>query len=143
MPTDNATQVTSTTTLVTTAETTAITVGAPRQPMAASAVASAGAPTGVRIRGLLVVTTGTTVTALVVRIRQGSLTGAVVTTFTIAAGASVVGVAVPFDAIDSSAAALPLTGLEYFVTVSQTGAGTNGSVTFAIAETSVVSASVV
>lgn len=143
MPTDNATQVTTSTTLVNAAETTAITVGAPRQPMAASAVASTGAPTGVRVRGLLVVTTGATVTSIVVRIRQASLTGTVVQSFTYNASASITGIAVPFDAIDTSAAALPLTGLEYFVTVVQTGGSTNGAVTFAIAETSVVAASVV
>lgn len=77
------------------------------------------------------VTTGTGVTALVYTIRQGTTTaGAVVgTALTVPATASAAQQPCGFSMLDTSALALKdLAGLQYVVTVSQTGATGNGSV---------------
>lgn len=130
-------QVLTSTTLTTTSETVACAI---------PAFATNNPPgTGVTLDGELVVTTGTGVTALVVKYYQAPASASVVVgsakpasavavgnTQTLNAAASITGVAVPLDMEDTSAAALSSpSGIQYFVTVTQTGATGNGSVTSA------------
>jgi hypothetical protein len=76
-----------------------------------------------------IVTTGAAATGLVFRIRQGTLTGtAIFTSPTIPASASAVQPPIGFAALDTSALAINSTGLSYVVTVAQVAATGNGSV---------------
>jgi len=86
-----------------------------------------------KLNGFAVVTTGTTTTAVVVRIRQLSLTGTQVSptssqTVITAAGDSN---AYPCYATDSPG---DVTGYAYVLTVQQTGGGTGGATVYAVLE---------
>lgn len=113
-------EVTAPVTLVTTAETVIATITAGQIPGPIPPTAPTGVPT--IIEGVFNILTGATVTAIVVRVRQNSLTGAVVgnaDTHTIGAAANA---NVPFEKYDPTGAGT------YVVTVAQTGASGNGTV---------------
>jgi hypothetical protein len=83
------------------------------------------------VGGTAVVTTGTGATAVVLRVRQGVGTGGtLVGTFTVPQAASTVA-SIPYDFLDSSALALNsgAAGLQYTLTISQTGGTGAGTVT--------------
>lgn len=85
--------------------------------------------TAIVVRGRITVTTGTTVTSLVARLRGGqsnTTTNLIDTAEPVAAGASG-SFSVPFEFIDTNLANLGIAG--YSLTVVQTGAGTNGTIT--------------
>jgi len=111
-------QVTAAVTVLTTTETVAVTSDIlPLSPIGGE---------GYNVCGLVNITAGTATTAVVVRVRQNSLTGTVVgnaLTHTLAA-AAVANIA--FDVQDFSAAATPVA--QYVVTVQQTAATGNGTV---------------
>lgn len=110
------------TTITTTAETLAANI--PATPVTPPPNATA-----VIIRGRITVTTGTTVTSLVARLRGGqsnTTTNLIDTADPVAAGASG-SFSVPFEFEDTSLADIGIAG--YSLTVVQTGAGTNGTVT--------------
>lgn len=99
---------------------------------------------GVLISGIVNILAGTSTTAVVVRIRQGSVTGTLVgvaTTHTLAAGASA---NIAFEALDSSALALNTgsAGSVWVVTVQQTGGAAAGTVNIAVIEVQNEAASV-
>lgn len=113
--------VASNTTLVTTAEAVAAT-------SAAKDIENPGGQ-GTRISGIVNVTTGAATTAVVVRVREDSLTGNVIgeaLTHTIGAAVSAT---IPFDALDTS---LTDDNKVYVVTVTQTAATGNGTVNHAV-----------
>lgn len=125
-------QVTSSTALVTTAETAAATSSSVPENLAGPAAQ------GVKVSGVLNVTAGTTATAVTIRVRAGSgLTGAVIgnaITHTLPAGETM---SIPFEAIDSTL--VQLAGAVYTVTVQQVGATANGSVNQATISTEPIS----
>lgn len=85
--------------------------------------------TAVIVRGRVTITTGTTVTGIVVRLRGGqnnTTTNLIDSAEPVAAGASG-SYSAPFEFEDTNLANIGIGG--YSVTVVQTGAGTNGSVT--------------
>lgn len=104
--------------LVTTAETAAIT----SQPVSTSLDGD-----NIGINGSLDITTGASVTAVVIRVRRGSGTGGALVgnAITHTIGAAVSG-SLPFDVVDTPGA---VAGQQYTVTAQQTAATTNGSVT--------------
>lgn len=123
MPSVLSSRTTPATTITTTTETLAVNIPATviSLPMAS--------PQQFIIRGMLYITTGTTVTALVVKLRVGqsnTTTAQVGNSITVPAGASGL-YAVPFWFIDTNPGNLPTSG--YSVTIVQTGAGGNGTVT--------------
>jgi hypothetical protein len=124
----SAAQVTGSVTLVTTAETAAVTT--PVLP-----VTPPGGGQGLVIRGNLNVTTGASTTAIVIKVRQGSGTGGTqignTQTVTAAAAASY---DLAFEVIDSS----PVPSSQYTVTVTQTAATGNGAVNQSEIETDLV-----
>lgn len=106
------------TTLVTTAETVVATL---------SGVTMSRPGQSIRLHGSVSVTTGATTTALVTRIRQDSLTGALVDeaiTDTLAAAA---GGTEGHDIVATHSPTGELAGATYVLTVSQTGATGNGA----------------
>jgi hypothetical protein len=119
-----AAQVTGTTTLTTTTETVAATIAAPPE------LQSPSNGQGLLVSGTVNVTGGTATTTVTVRVRQGSLTGAVV-------GDALVNTVVAATAPDTYAyqAIDPtltyLNGETYVVTVQLAGATANGSVNYA------------
>lgn len=116
------------TTLVTTAETVVATL---------SGVAMQRGGQTVRLQGDVVITTGASTTALVLRIREDSLTGTIVDeaeTDTLAAAA---GSSEDHSIVALHSPASEVTGKTYVLTVSQTAASANGSVTHASLEATV------
>ena len=84
--------------------------------------------TAVIVRGRITVTTGTTVTSLVARLRGGqnnTSTNLIDSAEPVAAGASG-SFSVPFEFEDTNLANIGIAG--YSLTVVQTGAGTNGTI---------------
>ncbi len=80
---------------------------------------------GVLVEGVVNFLAGTAATAVVLRVRQNTLTGTLVgvaQTYTLAAGATA---SIPFAVLDSSAASTP--SAQYVVTVQQTAATGNGT----------------
>lgn len=119
------------TTITTTTETLASNV--PVFPL----VPPGASPQNVIVRGCVWVTTGTGVTALNVKLRVGqsnTTTNQVGSTITILCGASAL-YAVPFHFIDTVAADSGASG--YSITVTQTGASGNGTVTAVTYETDI------
>lgn len=88
-----------------------------------------GSGPGIHVSGILSFSNvGTNTTAVVVRCRQGSITGPVVQsalTKPVATGTADV---VPYDFIDTSRAAAQSGGVQYFITVASTGLTVAGSV---------------
>lgn len=122
-------QVTSTTTLTTTTETPAVT----------TPVLAVNAPggQGVLIQGTVTGATGTGVTSVQVRVRQGNntITGTVVGAVMQEAQAASSFYSMAFSVLDASVgvAATPAGNAQYTVTVQQVGATGNGTVTMACA----------
>lgn len=84
----------------------------------------------IAVTGTVNITPGATTTALVIRVRQGSLTGPLVgqaATHTVAAAAPQ---SISFGATDSSGAAQAAGGIPYVVTVAQTGGTGAGTTNF-------------
>lgn len=85
----------------------------------------------IRLQGSAFVTSGSTTTAVVVRIRQGTLTGALVGDQT---GQSVITAAASSNLYEANAidAGVTGTGITYVLTVQDTGGGTGGTTVYAI-----------
>jgi hypothetical protein len=82
---------------------------------------------GVVVDGIINITTGTTATAVVIRVRRTNISGAIVgTAQTHSIGAATNG-SIPFSAFDSA----PVPGV-YVVTVSVTGQGSAGAANVAV-----------
>lgn len=112
-------QVTTATTLVTTAETGVVTTTSP---------STRGPSDQVALSGTVDITPGTAATSVQVRCRRGSGTGGTQVGNTITAGVTAAVVApVSFDFLDSPG---EVAGQQYTITVQQVAATGNGSVTF-------------
>jgi len=89
------------------------------------AVASGGTFEGVEIRGVLSILTGTSTTAVVVTVRQGSgITGTIVGAARTHTVGAAVNAQIPFSELDTSPG---LTGQQYTVTATQTAGAANGT----------------
>ena len=87
---------------------------------------------GVSVRGVVNMLAGTATTAVVLRVRQNTLTGTLVgvaQTFTLAAGATA---SIPYSVLDTTASTTPVS--QYVVTMQQTAATGNGTANIATAE---------
>lgn len=118
MTIQGSSQILSGTTLTTTSETTAVTTPA-------VSLANNGIPQKVCIKGAVNVLAGTGTTALTIRCRIGSLTGAVLgnpLTVTLAAAATG---QFAFEFLDTN---MSNAALQYFITVQQTAASGNGTI---------------
>lgn len=120
MANETCVMVTSSTTITTTSETVAAT--------GTTVTENNPGGQGVIVYGVVNVTSGTLTTALVIRVRQNSLTGSVVGAAQTITTTATNSVSIPFHVLDTAT----LTGpINYVVTVQQTGASANGTVNFA------------
>jgi hypothetical protein len=114
-------------TLVTTAETIVATV-------TPALTSNAPGGEGLSISGFINLLTGTGTTAVVIRVRKGSLvTDTVVDVAQTHTVGAAVSASIPFGALDG--AATTLTAQNYVVTVQQTAASANGTVNYALVNT--------
>lgn len=80
---------------------------------------------GNRVHGVLNFTTGAGTTAVVVRVRQNTLTGTVVGNAQTVTAAAAATLSIPYDVLDVGAASTPVQ--QYVVTIQQTAATGNGT----------------
>lgn len=117
------------TTLVTTAETVVATL---------PGVSMSRPGQAVRLHGQVDVTTGGSTTALVLRVRRDSLTGALVDEAKTVQISAAAGSTEDHDIVVTDAPGTELAGQTYVLTVSQTGAAANGTAVHASLEAEVL-----
>lgn len=122
MPRNYSVDVAADTSLVTTAETVVATL---------TGVSTARAGEQIRLEGTVTLTLGTSTTAVVLRVRADSLTGAVVDELATEQISTAAGSAETHTIVAYDSSGVEIAGRTYVLTVSQTAASANGSATHA------------